>query len=172
MEVAIDATDLVEPFVTVWQTAIAASSLPAPALSGFNQWLMGRSGSAGDYLQALNRLQALTRRVVSRWQEFDVLLTPVYSHSTIPVGAWAELEPPELMEAMRQWIMPAPVFNATGQPALVLPAAVAAGTNLPIGVQIVGSLGAEELLISLAANLEEALAFPAPTGALFGSGSA
>jgi amidase len=172
MEVAIDATDLVDPFLTVWQTAIAASSLPAPALSGFNQWLMGRSGSAGDYLQALNRLQALTRRVVSRWQEFDVLLTPVYSHSTILVGAWAELEPPELLEAMRRWIMPAPVFNATGQPALVLPAAVEAGTNLPIGVQLVGRLGAEELLISLAATLEEALAFPAPKGALFGSGSA
>jgi amidase len=166
-EVHIDASNLLEPFLTVWQTAVAASGIPAPALCAFNQWLMERSGSAGEYLNALYQVQTIARQIVARWQDFDVLLAPVYSHSTIEIGAWAALPPPELLTTISRWISPCPAFNATGQPSLVLPVAVEDQTNLPIGVQLVGNLGAEELLISLAASLEEALNFTTPHGEFF-----
>jgi amidase len=166
-EVAIDAGALLEPFITVWQTAVAASGIPTAALGSFNRWLIERSGSAGEYLKALYTVQTLARQIVARWQDFDVLIAPVYNHSTIKIGAWADLEPPELLNAISRWISPCPIFNATGQPALVLPVAVESQTNLPIGVQLVGNLGAEELLISLAASLEQALNFITPEDEIF-----
>jgi amidase len=144
----------IEPFMTVWQTAIAAAGVPAPALGAFNQWLIGRSGSAAEYLNAVYSLQAISRQVVARWQEFDVLLAPVYLHSTIAVGAWSDCTPPEIFTKICDWTAPCPLFNATGQPVLVLPVALESQTNLPIGIQLVGNLGAEAQLISLAAQLE------------------
>jgi amidase len=48
-----------------------------------------------------------------------------------------------------------PVWNVTGQPAISLP--IHEGeTGLPVGIQLVGAPAAEELLISLSAQLEEA----------------
>jgi amidase len=81
-EIELDIQQAIDPFMTVWQTAIAAAGVPAPALGGFNQWLIGRSGSAANFLRSLSSLQAISRQVVARWQEFDVLLAPVYLHST------------------------------------------------------------------------------------------
>ncbi len=155
--VELDIQEAIEPFMTVWQTAIAAAGVPAPALGEFNQWLISRSGSAADFLNSLYSLQAISRQVVARWQEFDVLLAPVYLHSTIAIRAWADLPPEEMFTKICNWTAPCPLFNATGQPVIVLPVALEPQTNLPIGVQLVGNLGAEAQLISLAAQLEQQL---------------
>jgi amidase len=145
---------LIDPFTTVWQTAVAASGIPLPALCEFNQWLHNRSGSAGEYLNALYQMQGIARQIVAQWQNFDVLLAPVYLHPTIKIGAWAQLAPAEIMAKIADWVSPCPIFNATGQPVVVLPVDT---TKLPLGVQLVGNLGAEALLISLAAQLEAQL---------------
>jgi amidase len=154
-EIELSMQSAIDPFLTVWQTAIAAAGVPAAALCEFNQWLINRSGSAADFLNALATLQTISRQMVARWQEFDVLLTPVYMHSTISIGAWADLAPADLFDKICHWTIPCPMFNATGQPALVLPVALETQTNLPIGIQLVGNLGAEARLISLAAQLEQ-----------------
>jgi amidase len=156
-EIELDIQAAIDPFITVWQTAIAAAGVPAPALGEFNQWLISRSSSAADYLNALYSLQAISRQVIAHWQEFDVLLAPVYLHSTIAIGAWADLPPQELLAKICDWTAPCPLFNATGQPVIVLPVALEPQTNLPIGIQLVGNLGAEAQLISLAAQLEQQL---------------
>lgn len=156
-EIELDIQKAISPFMTVWQTAIAAAGVPAPALGGFNQWLISRSGSAADFLNSLYSLQAISRQVVARWQNFDVLLAPVYLHSTIAIGAWADLAPEEMFTKICEWTAPCPLFNATGQPVIVLPVAIEPQTNLPIGIQLVGNLGAEAQLISLAAQLEQQL---------------
>ena len=46
-------------------------------------------------------------------------------------------------------------FNATGQPAISLPLHWSEA-GLPIGVQLVGDMGREDLLIQVASQLEEA----------------
>jgi amidase len=162
-EVSIDTGAIVEPFLTVWQTAVAAAGIPGEILNDFNRWLIDRSGSAAEYLNALYALQAISRQILTNWESFDVLITPVYMHSTIKVGEWAALDPATLLTKICEWIAPCPAFNATGQPALVMPIALEPETNLPIGIQLVGNIGAEAQLISLAAQLEQQV------GALSGS---
>ena len=52
---------------------------------------------------------------------------------------------------------PCPPFNASGQPAISLPVEFDQETGLPIGIQIVGKPGDECTIISVAAQLEQAL---------------
>jgi amidase len=87
--------------------------------------------------------------------EFDVLLLPVYMHETIKVGAWADLSPGDTFTNIGNWIVPCPIFNATGQPVITLPMGKEPSTGLPVGIQLAGKLGTETLLISLAAQLEQ-----------------
>jgi amidase len=48
-----------------------------------------------------------------------------------------------------------PIFNVTGQPAITIPAG-RGSDGLPLSVQLVGRPGAEDLLYSLAAQIESA----------------
>ena len=48
-----------------------------------------------------------------------------------------------------------PMFNLTGQPAIALPAGFGAD-GLPLSVQLVGRPGAEDVLYSLAGQIEAA----------------
>ena len=52
-----------------------------------------------------------------------------------------------------------PAANVTGQPAISVPAGMTAD-GLPLAVQVVGRPGADQLLLSLAAQLQDATGFP------------
>ena len=87
-----------------------------------------------------------------------MLLTPTVAQPPLPIGALA----PKEGEPAMQWLMNAagwvpftPIWNVTGQPAISLPLDQIAD-GLPIGVQLVGPPAGEELLLSLAAQLEAA----------------
>ncbi|MCX7595122.1 MAG: amidase [Fischerella sp.] len=148
-----DFSGLVEPFQTVWQTGVAASGLPAEALQPVNRWLLSRTGSAGEYLQAVYQMQMVSRLIVAFFETVDVLVLPVYLHSPIRIGEWAHLSPEETFQNIVHWVAPCPPANATGQPAIALPVGFDE-KGLPIGVQLVGKPAAEATLISLAAQLE------------------
>ena len=151
-----DWSDLVEPFAKIWQAGVAGSGIPREVLGSMNRWIAERSGSAGEYLQAVAQMQIIARRIVAFFDHFDVLVLPVYMHPQIRVGEWAQLSPEETMEKIISWVAPCPPFNATGQPALALPTGFDPTTKLPLGVQLVGRPAAEAELIALAAQLEAA----------------
>jgi amidase len=105
-----------------------------------------------DYLRRLSRV------VLEFWTGHDVLLTPTLAKPPIEIGALrpAEGEPPiQMLLNSGAWVPFTPVFNVTGQPAISLPLHQSP-SGLPIGVQFVGAPAAEEMLISLAAQLEQA----------------
>lgn len=148
-----DFTGLIEPFTTVWQAGVAYSGIPKEALQPMNQWLLERTGSAGDYLQAVSQMQVVARQIVAFFERVDVLVLPTYMHPTIRVGEWADLSPEETFQKIIRWVAPCPPFNASGQPAIALPTGFDSN-GLPIGVQLIGRPAAETTLIALAAQLE------------------
>jgi amidase len=154
-----DFTGLIEPFIAIWQSGAAASGIPGPALEPMNRWLLERTISAGEYLRAVNQMQVISRRIVGFFEKFDVLVLPTYLHSPIRVGEWADLSCEETLQRIINWIAPCPPFNASGLPAIALPA-ILDNNGLPVGIQIIGRPAAEATLIGLAAQMEAAKPFP------------
>ncbi|WP_413172824.1 amidase [Anabaena azotica] len=150
-----DFSGLVEPFQIVWQSGVAAAGIPPEALQPLNRWLLARTGSVAEYLQALAQLQIVSRSIVAFFDTVDVLVLPVYLHSPIRVGEWENLSPEETFQNIINWVAPCPVANATGLPAIAIPVGFDSN-GLPISVQLVGKPAAESTIISLAAQLEAA----------------
>jgi amidase len=96
-----------------------------------------------------------TARVLELWQEVDVLLMPVLTSTAIDAeGAYGRSALVAYDRSSR--FMPFnPLFNLTGQPAIALPAGFGAD-GLPLSVQLVARPGAEDLLYSLAGQIEGA----------------
>jgi amidase len=150
-----DVSGLIEPFEIIWQTAIEASGIPPEALQPMNRWLLARTGSAGEYLQAVYQIQVAARQIVAFFDTVDVLVLPVYLHSPILVGEWANLSHEEILQNIVNWIAPCPAANASGLPAIALPVGFDE-KGLPMSVQIIGRPAAEATILSLAAQLEAA----------------
>jgi amidase len=99
--------------------------------------------------------QAMVARVLDRFDQFDVLLTPVMSEAAVPAqvmegrGATATF----LWES--SWVPFTVLWNQTGQPAASVPAGFTAD-GLPLAVQLVGRPHGELTLLALAAQLEHA----------------
>jgi amidase len=114
--------------------------------------------SATDLLIAMDALRRMSREILQFWTDHDVLVTPTLARPPIEIGALrpAEGEPPiQMLMNAAEFVPFTPVFNVTGQPAVSLPLHMT-GDGLPVGVQFVGAPAAEETLISLAAQLEQA----------------
>jgi amidase len=116
-----------------------------------------RKRGATEYLAAIQAAHAVSRRVASWWSEgFDVLLTPTTAEPPPRLG-WVSSTPED---PFRAFMRAAPfsaytsTFNLTGQPAISLPLHVTAD-GLPVGVQLVAAYGREDLLLQVAAQLEE-----------------
>jgi len=103
----------------------------------------------------LRQRDARTARVLELWNEIDVLLMPVLATTAIAAeGAYGKSAPVAIDRSSR--FMPFnPLFNVTGQPSIAVPAGFGAD-GLPLSVQLVGRPGAEDLLYSLAGQLEAA----------------
>ncbi|MBD2347226.1 amidase [Anabaena subtropica] len=152
---SLDFSALVEPFQIVWQSGVAGSGLPPEILQPVNRWLLARTGTVADYIQAVYKMQIVARQIVAFFDNIDVLVLPVYLHSPIRIGEWAALSPEDTFQQIINWVAPCPPANATGQPAIALPVGFD-NNGLPIGVQLIGKPAAEATLISLAAQIEAA----------------
>jgi amidase len=96
-----------------------------------------------------------TARILSLWDEADVLLTP--GLASTPIAAEGGYRTNALLAFNRagRFTPWTPFANVTGQPAVTIPAGFAVD-GLPLSVQLVGRIGAEPTLYSLAGQLEQA----------------
>lgn len=120
---------------------------------------MGREVSAAAYLGAVECLHAYTRDVVRWWAEdgYDLLLTPTMPELPPTLGQFHSSVEDPLAGLLRSTatVSLTAVFNITGQPAVSLPLEMSAG-GLPVGIQLVGAPAREDVLIRVAAQLEQA----------------
>lgn len=119
----------------------------------------GWSNSAAQFVSALGYAQILARAVMAWWQEYDLLLTPTMAVPPAElgtIGTGHEDNPFAPIERATPYAVFTAGFNATGQPAISLPLHWNEA-GLPIGVQLVGDMGREDLLLRVAAQLEEAV---------------
>ena len=116
----------------------------------------------------LDAAHGFSRRMATWWSEgFDLLLTPTTAEPPPPLGSFVATR----AEPFKGFIRAAPFgsftapFNLTGQPAISLPVHWTA-TGLPVGAQLVAAYGCEDVLLRVAAELEQALPWknrrPAP----------
>ncbi|MGH2414334.1 MAG: amidase, partial [Microcystaceae cyanobacterium] len=148
-----DFQKLIKPFRQVWQAGVTAAGIPLEILSPLNRWIGQQAGSAGEYLQAVHQMQVISRQIVAFFENFDVLVLPVYLHQPIRIGEWTDLSFEETVERIIHWVAPCPACNASGLPAIAIPTGFDAN-GLPVGIQLVGRPADEATLISLAAQVE------------------
>jgi amidase len=115
----------------------------------------GRSMTAVDYLGARSWIGMWTRRVAGWWADHDILVTPTLGAPPPRLGWFTEAGPAEEGKRVASFIPYTAQFNMTGQPAVSLPLHRSAD-GLPVGVQFVAAYGREDLLVRLAAQLEQA----------------
>jgi amidase len=96
-----------------------------------------------------------TARVLELWQEVDVLLMPALATTAIRAEGGYGKPAPLAMDRSARFMPFNPLFNLTGQPSIALPAGFGAD-GLPLSVQLAGRPGAEDLLYSLAGQIEAA----------------
>jgi amidase len=153
--------DLSSTFVAVWQVGPALHPIDDLSLmTPLNRGLVesARASSAADYARAVVRLQAIARRTVAFWKEFDLVLTPTLALPPVPIGWQEQVESEDPIEQLFRNTVFAPftaIANVTGLPAVSLPLHWSA-EGLPIGVQAIGPPAGDALLLRLAAQVEEA----------------
>jgi aspartyl-tRNA(Asn)/glutamyl-tRNA(Gln) amidotransferase subunit A len=115
--------------------------------------LKGRSVPLIDYLTAQNERVALGQRMRLFHEEWDLLLLPTTAVPAFPANRRA---PPEVDEDdFAAWTPFSYPFNLTLQPAVSVPCGFTANGR-PIGLQIVGGMYRDDLVLRAARAYEEA----------------
>ncbi len=122
-------------------------------------WLLaerGRSISAVEFMIALDEMQRVSREIAQWWEDFDLLITPTLLEPPPPLGVLADTTDP-MKGYARTGLFASftPFANQTGQPAISLPLHQN-DEGIPIGVQFVAKYAREDLLVRVAAQLEQA----------------
>ncbi|MFE0462517.1 amidase [Kitasatospora sp. NPDC058965] len=138
----------------------------------------GRKVTAPDYYAAHDRWNGYSRALAAFHRRYDLLLTPTLARPPVRIG---ELDTPRPVRAVAKVLLRLGLLgtlagtgawekavienlaatpftqlaNITGRPAVSLPTYRTA-QDLPLGVQFVGPLGGEGLLLALATQLEQA----------------
>jgi amidase len=121
-------------------------------------WEHSRELDSVTYLAAQNRLEGVSRAVVAFLSPYDVVLTPGLAQLPVQIGEihGCGSDPWDHYQRSGLFTPYTAMFNVTGQPAVALPL-YQSDDGLPVAVQLAARPAREEVLISLAAQLEEAL---------------
>src|SRR5438270_4831149 len=119
---------------------------------------LGRSFTATQWLSSREWLQRWSRDMAEWWAGgFDILVTPTIAEPPPELGEFDSPPDNPLQGLFRAaGLVPfTPPFNITGQPAVSVPLSWN-DAGLPIGVQLVSAFGREDMLLRVAAQLEQA----------------
>jgi amidase len=121
-------------------------------------WERARDQDTITYLMAENRLQSVGRSLVQVLAPFDVVITPALAQRPLRTGE-VHGRGPDPWDHFRRSGLFTPytaICNVIGLPAISLPL-YQGDDGLPAAVQVIGRPAAEDVLLSLAGQLEAAL---------------
>lgn len=108
---------------------------------------------------ALYRLRRTTMIYQQAFADYDIIMSPVLSHTTPELGHLSPGQPYDaLLDKLRRYVGFTPLNNAAGGPGMSLPLGQS-DRGLPIGVQFSAPIGAERRLLELAYEIEQARPF-------------
>ncbi|WP_255566391.1 amidase [Iamia sp. SCSIO 61187] len=157
-------------FLALWATGMATGIAACESLLGRAMtedevepvnWVQAEFAnglSATDLAAALSASAAFRRRAQQWWADgWDLLVTPTLGEVPLPLGTMANdpANPIAPLARAGAFVPFTPAWNMTGQPAISLPLHRTA-EGVPVGVQLVAAYGREDLLLRVAAQLEEA----------------
>lgn len=184
-----DGDVLYETFITRWaagmsQTVSLIGSLTGRDLTADDveplTWALaqrGRDESGAKYLDAIQQHQVMGRMIASLYRSdlnpdgFDLIMTPTLATVPPKLGFFDDSgpDPMEAMSRARDFANFTGAFNATGQPAISVPMEISA-EGMPLGIQLIAPLWREDLLIQIAAQVEEAHPWADRRPSLFADG--
>jgi amidase len=164
---AIEPEDIVEGSMLA-AVATGAAMLRAPVrpdpsrLESVSRALLAETQAftALDLMAALDAQNRVTRAVGTFFTECDLLVTPTLGQLPARHGT-LDYDNPDY--SVREWLRQiyaygpfTAAFNVSGNPAISLPLGQSR-EGLPVGVQLVAATGREDLLLQVAAQLEQAM---------------
>ena len=155
-----------DAFWTLWTTGAAklVSTLPADRLNELDPGLReaaeeGARKRARDWLDADAVRADLGQKMAAFHRRYDLLITPAVAVPALPVSQ--DLNEPERESEWIDWTPFSYPFNMTRQPAASIPCGLTK-TGLPIGLQIVGALFDDAIVLRAARALETMQPFVRP----------
>jgi amidase len=162
--------DLLPVFSVLWAANVAGGVRHGQMVSGteptsdnlepltWDLYQQALGFTSADFTVAFATLQAFARSIVSGlWSEHDVVLTPALAKRPVRIG---EIDtcgenPRYEFKKSGEFTPYTAIFNVTGQPAISVPL-FHGEDGLPVAVQLAGPPVGEAVLLSLAAQLEQA----------------
>ncbi len=157
--------ETVAAFETVWFVGAASVSVPLEReelLRPLTRWQRerGRAATGTEYAAALLAMRQAEQRTLESYEAYDVVLTPTLGQLPAPVGALRDDSDPAADFAAQKAFTPyTSIWNIAGAPAVSLPTGWST-SGLPIGTMLAAAPGADALLMSLAAQIEDACSAP------------
>jgi amidase len=153
--------DAVPVFETCWSVLTALSLVPPERehlLRPLTRWLTerGRAVSGPEFGLAIGEMRRFAATALTALAPYDAVLTPTLATPPLPVGALRDDDDPAADFAAQKDFTPwTSAWNVTGMPAVSLPLHWT-DAGLPVGVMLAARPAEEELLLSLAAQVEAA----------------
>jgi len=153
--------ELRDRFDSLWSALAVQAPVPEESfdrLQPLTRWIIdrGRRLAVPRLFEDLAAIQAGVRRALRGLTHVDLLLCPTLAAPQARVGWFASAgDPAEDFARQKRFSPFCAAFNVTGQPAVSLPVGRTAA-GLPVGAMLVAAVGADALLLSVAAAAEHA----------------
>ena len=153
--------EAIDTFEILWSVLTALSPAPpgrSSLLRPLTRWLSerGHAVSGPSFGLALGAMRRHAAVALEALAPYDIVLTPTLATPPPLVGALRDDDDPAADFAAQKAFTPwTSAWNATGMPAISLPLHWTS-SGLPVGVMLAARPAEEEVLLSLAAQVEEA----------------
>jgi amidase len=162
--------NILAEFTRVWAPLVSMATMIAAAVRGrevteedvepltWVMWENARSTDALAFLSTEGRMKALARSIVTSLDPYDIVVTPALARRPVPIGEIHGRGPDPWGNYQRSGHFTpfTAICNITGQPAIALPV-YQGDDGLPLAVQLIGRPAREDVLLSVATQVEAAL---------------